>query len=185
MKKPLSLVAIGLCLALSACSPSVTTETPIQVPSSASPPPTATPTPTQSAMSLEVAGKYYLDAVCKANAASDKANSTVQAQPFDLAGSQRDVALLRDAYRQVVDSLSSKDAHWPEDAKTSVDAFVEAMYNDVSRAATVASATTKEDFLRQWNNWTAADETDPALAAAQKVRAKLGLSADAVGSCAK
>lgn len=141
---------------------------------------TVTPSPSATVMSVAEAGKFYLSAICPTNILSDTLADTIRAQPMNVGATTQGAAALRDGYRKAIETLSDENVLWPEPVKADVATLAESMYANVSAAGTLANQTTEPDLVAAWNEWT--DEpTRPATA--QKIRLKLGLSADTRSSC--
>lgn len=182
MKSRYVLTGALLIIGLTACSgPTVVASA--QSPAASSQALTPTPTPTPTAMTVDEAGKFYLGVICKSNKTAAALNATAQVLPFDLAASVRDAALERDAIKMSIQQLSAPSRPWPTAVTQDVDAFVEGLYGELSNAASLAASNTKEGFIETWNAYTDPKTPSPAHVASQKIRLKLGLSADAVGSC--
>lgn len=109
--------------------------------------------------------------------------TVVQTDPFDLAASKEKAGAYRDSLRQVILEITKPDVLWPESVRPDIAAFVEGLYEEMSNAEGLASNTNTAGFTSTWNAWTDPAAANPAHLASQKVRLKLGLSADAAGSC--
>lgn len=167
-------------LAVSGCSAGTQASSASGASAEVSATPTSTPTPTPTAMSNEEAGQYYLAAICPSNLQSAKTTTVVQVKPLDLPAAKAEAAALRDAYRVAIQKLSDEKVLWPEVVKSDVATLAESLYGDLSGAGNVANQTTVANFIEAWNGW----ESSPAGAAtAQKIRLKLGISADTSSSC--
>ncbi len=134
-------------------------------------------------MTPAAAGAHYLATVCKSNAAGAALTTSVHTDPFDLVASKEKAGAHRDALRQVILEFTKPDLLWPESVKPDIAAFVEGLYGEMSHAESLAANVNADGFTSTWNAWTDPAAPNPAHLASQKVRLKLGLSADAMGSC--
>lgn len=129
------------------------------------------------------AGAYYLATICKSNAAGASLGTVINTDPFDLAASREKAGAYRDALRQVILEFTKPDLVWPESVKPDISAFVDGLYGEMTHAESLSANTDAAGFSSTWNAWTDPATANPAHLASQKVRLKLGLSADAHGSC--
>ncbi|MEW1822391.1 hypothetical protein AB0323_16640 [Arthrobacter sp. NPDC080031] len=134
-------------------------------------------------MSVAEAGQFYLSVMCKSNKVADSMNASVEAHPFVLAAADRDTALYRDAIKASIQQLSAPPRAWPDVVAADVNAFLDGLYGELTHAASAALSTTQQGYFAEWNAWNNPSAPDPSHVAAQKIRLKLGLSADAVASC--
>ncbi|WP_175558563.1 hypothetical protein [Arthrobacter sp. ok362] len=138
-----------------------------------------TPAPSPTIMANDEAGKKYMSIVCPTNTAIDQLNKAVEAQPFNVKASTTAAAAARDSYRKQIEAFSDEKVLWPATVKADIAKMAEETYSDLTGAANLASQTTESNFNAAWNAWTSSTAT----VTAQKVRLKLGLSSDAMGSC--
>lgn len=183
MKTVGTILFLALVLTTTSCSQPAATTSETPAPSSVTESPTQTPTPTPTAMTPSAAGAYYLATVCKSNAAGAAMTTVVHTDPFDLAASREKAGVYRDALRQVILEFTKPDVLWPESVKPDVAAFVEGLYEEMSHAESLSADTEAAAFNSTWNAWTDPAAPNPSHLASQKVRLKLGLSADAHASC--
>ncbi|MGJ3192060.1 hypothetical protein [Paenarthrobacter sp. FR1] len=176
--KKLQTLLVATAFALSGCGAG----TAISLEASPSTPPTFTPTSVPTVLTTEEAGKAYLAAVCPSNIQAHKTSEVVQAEPFDLQASKTATAALRDTYRATIEKLTNDKTLWPGTVKADIEALTELMYDDLSGTENVAKQKTQTDFTSSWNSWTSSMADRPGTA--QKIRLKLGLSADTASSCA-
>jgi hypothetical protein len=134
-------------------------------------------------MTVAAAGSFYLANVCKSNAASDALSTVVSVDPFDLAGSQEKAKAYRDALRQVIVEFTKPEVLWPDAVKGDITVLVDGLYEAMGQAASLALTTTPSGFIESWNAYTDPATAKTTLPASQKVRLKLGLSADSKASC--
>lgn len=109
--------------------------------------------------------------------------AAVQAEPFVLAEAQAKSRAHRDAIRQTIVQFTRPSTLWPAEVKADVAAFVDGLYAQMSEAEALAQSTSPEGFMEMWNAQTEPTDHQATLVAAQKIRLKLGLSADAKASC--
>lgn len=135
-------------------------------------------------MSNEAAGAYYLAVMCKSNAVSEDLFKVAEVKPLDFPAAKAKAAILRDGYHEAIDKLTSKDVHWPETVQTDVAAFVDGLYaEELSPVSALAAETTADGFVATYNRWLSPSAPATAHVASQKIRVKLGLSSDALGTC--
>lgn len=176
MKKSCAVLALAA-LALTGCSGGgQATAAPTESSTTTASP---TPAPTPTIMTNDEAGKKYLSIVCPTNATIDTLNKDVEATPLNLNAAIAAAAASRDSYRKQIEAFSDEKILWPATVKADLASMAEAMYPDLSAVANLASQTTEKNFIAAWNAW----PESTSAATAQKVRVKLGLSSDAMGSC--
>lgn len=148
------------------------------------PTPTATPTPTPELMSIEEAGEYYLDTVCPPNALQDPYtaayNVVANAPDSDIAPAVAAAAALRDGTRVAAERLIDPMVLWPESVAEDAVIISNAYFARIAEYNAAADAKTFDELMGVV--YTA--EAPDVAAAAPRIRAKLGLSADTVASCA-
>lgn len=135
-------------------------------------------------MSLASAGKFYLAEVCKINAKADELNAIAVATPLNLPAAKKKSAQSRDVTKGVIESFSRPDVLWPDAVKPDIAALIEVLYGDVATGETLSTQTTEDGFWATWNSAYSPANAKASAIPAQKVRLKLGLSADMSGSCA-
>lgn len=100
-----------------------------------------------------------------------------------MAQAQAKTHAYRDALRQTILEFTKPSTLWPAAVKPDVEAFVEGLYGEMSQAEIVAQNTNSTGFFNAWNAWTDPAAPSPVHVASQKIRLKLGLTADARASC--
>lgn len=181
MKKLALVVSLAGAVALAGCGSSQpqSATTPISTPSSASPTLTPTPTPTPTVLTDQAAGKYFLDTICAANKLVVPFNAAFAEKPANFTTGHDTAAAYRDGLAAAAKALAAPPLAWPQSVKADVDAFVNALYADVSDVETIAQQTTLGGLVQAWNTQTAAKGGPEASA----IRIKLGLPSDAKASC--
>lgn len=140
-------------------------------------------------MTVEEAGAYYLKTVCPTNTISGAFYDVINEQgdryneglAVEMEPVKKAAAKLRDSYRDQADAFSDEEVLWPTAVEADIKEIADATYDDVAVFAQLSQA---EDLpgagsvLQKY-----ADETDRSVA--QRIRAKLDLSADTQESCKK
>lgn len=177
MKKLGLVVSLACAVALAGCgSPQPqSATTPIPPPPSASP----TPTPTPTVLTDQAAGKYFLDTICTANKLVVPFNAAFAEKPVNFTTGHDTAAAYRDGLAAAAKALAAPPLAWPQSVKPDVDAFVNALYADVSDVETIAQQTTQAGLVQAWNKQPEAKGGPEASA----IRIKLGLPSDAKASC--
>lgn len=138
---------------------------------------TPSPTPTPEAMSVENATEYYLDTVCPANAASETWNTATASGEF--AAYKSSAQPLVDAYSAAAARFDDPTVLWPAQIEVAdITALSNSYYADISILQGIANANTEAEANFAFAN------RDAAAAASQKIRARLGITADTTSSCA-
>jgi hypothetical protein len=200
MKRKLACV-LGVLLVVTGCgsgdaeepaavAPSAS-ETPASSEATPSPGPESESVPGPRPMSLEEAGAYYLQHICPANEGADRYNDVLFAAVDTLnAGGTPDLAPLtkvaaesRDTNRDVADAFSDEEVLWPSVVQEDIQTLVDFQYEEMAFLSNMAQARDVEQYFLIVDAYEQMTVESDGPAAAQKIRAKLDLSADAVKSC--
>jgi len=134
------------------------------------------PTPTPTALTLAQAGERYLALVCPSNRALAAVDPAYQAQNLDAIHAA--AAPARDAKQVEALAFENPTEMWPVEIQADLKVLATSDYGTVG----VLDRMVHAQSLDEANMVTFAD--DGAQTSAQRIRAKLGLSADTTASCA-
>ncbi|NKX56962.1 hypothetical protein, partial [Arthrobacter mobilis] len=131
---------------------------------------------------------YYLKTVCPTNRLSDAFSDAYQVQVDrynsglqpKMAPLKKAAAKLRDSYRHQADAFSDEDVLWPSAVEKDIKKFVDQTFDDVTVYVQVSQSDSLEGMNSIFN-----EAKFSSSKTAQKVRAKLDLSADTEKSCKK
>lgn len=200
MKKKMACV-LGVLLVVTGCGSGDAEESAAVAPSVSETPATSETTPSPGLesdsdrgprpMSLEEAGTYYLQHICPANEEADRYNDVLFAAVDTLnAGGTPELAPLtkaaaesRDTSREVADAFSEEEVLWPSEVQEDIQALMDFQYEEMAFLSNMAQARDVEQYFLIVDAYEQMTVESDGPAAAQKIRAKLDLSSDAIKSC--
>ncbi|MFC4431023.1 hypothetical protein [Citricoccus alkalitolerans] len=142
-------------------------------------------------MNLEEAGAHYLQHICSANEVGDGYNDVLFGAVDTLnAGGTPELTPLtnaaaesRDASRDVAVAFSAEEAEWPTAVQEDIQTLVDFQYEEMAFLSNMAEARDVDQYFTVVDAYEQMTVESDGPAAAQKIRAKLGLPADTVESC--
>lgn len=137
---------------------------------------TTTPSPTPTVMTDKEAAALYLSSACAANVPSKAFNDAWANPNPDLATIKQTAATTRDAVAATAKTLD--EGRWPAAVKDDIAIVRDSDFAQASILGGIASSSTLEQAFQ--NQFPA---TDPASAASQRIRSRLGLPADPYQGC--
>lgn len=167
------IIVVLAVLTLAGCSSATAPSTPASMaPSTAS----TTPKPTPRVMTTAEAGEQYLRAVCPTNTASANLDRAYSAQ--DLAKIKATATIARDALRSEIVIFEDPMMLWPEVVRPDIKTISETDFRDLSTMDSMSKASD----LASANAISFGSESG-AAEASQRIRLRLGLSADTAAGC--
>jgi hypothetical protein len=137
---------------------------------------TATPTPTPTVMNNADAGAKYLAIVCPGNNASNAFQAAWQTQ--DIAQIQAAAISARDIYRSQATQFLDPTILWPDAIKPDLKTLSDSDFSSVAAMDQISKSTSVEEAAAVTGG-----DTTVSNAAAQRIRAILGLTADTSTGC--